>query len=68
MRIKLLPEPTNFFESLFGDLEAEKETRLGSALGSVAPELRELARRAAHLRKAFDRPAALVMPFELEIK
>jgi protease IV len=68
VRIKILPEPTNFFETLFGDMEAEKETRIGNAIGDIAPEMKELARRAAHLRKAFDRPAALVMPFELEIR
>jgi protease-4 len=68
VRIKVLPEPTSVFESLFGDMEAEKEVRLGHALGDVSPEMKELARRAARLRKAFDRPAALVMPFELEIR
>jgi protease IV len=68
VRIEVLPEPTNFFESLFGDLEAEKETRVAAGVEKVAPEMVNLARRAAQLRKVFDRPAALIMPFELEIK
>ncbi|MFO0791881.1 MAG: signal peptide peptidase SppA [Pirellulales bacterium] len=68
VRIEVLPEATNFFESLFGDLEAEKEVRLTTGLEAVAPELTALARKAMYLRKAFDRPAALMMPFDLEIK
>jgi protease-4 len=68
VKIIVLPEPTNFFETLFGDLDAEKEVRLGQGLDAVAPELIEVARRAYRLRKVFDQPAALVMPFELEIK
>ena len=69
VRIEVLPEPTNFFESLFGDMEAEKEMRIGQGLESVAPELVNIARQAARaLRKVFDRPAAFVMPFELEIR
>ena len=41
VRIDVLPEPTNFFESLFGDLEAEKETRISQGLENLAPELVE---------------------------
>jgi protease-4 len=68
VKIEVLPEPANFFESLFGDLEAERETRIGAAVEQLSPELGAIARKAARLRKAFDRPAALVMPFELEIR
>ncbi len=68
VHIDVLPAPTNFFESLFGDLEAEKETRIASGLENLSPELTNIARRAARIRKAFDRPAALLMPFELEIR
>jgi protease-4 len=68
VKIEVLPEPSSFFESLFGDLEAEKETRVGNAVESVSPELAIIARKAARLRKTFDRPAAVVMPFELEIR
>jgi protease-4 len=68
VKVIVLPEPTNFFESLFGDLDAEKEVHLGQGLEAVAPELIDVTRRAHHLRKLFDQPAALVMPFELEIR
>jgi protease-4 len=68
VRIEVLPEPTNFFESLFGDLDSEKETKLSAGLNRVAPELMTLARRAARLRSIFDRPVAFMMPFELDIR
>ncbi len=68
VKIIVLPEPTNFFETLFGDMDAEKEVRLGQGLDALAPELAGAARKAYRLRKVFDQPAALVMPFELEIR
>ena len=37
VRIEVLPEPTNFFESLFGDLDAEKEVRIGKGLERMSP-------------------------------
>ena len=43
-RSSVLPEPTNFFESLFGELDAEEEVRLGPALAPLAPELVEVGR------------------------
>ncbi len=66
--IERLPEPTNFFESLFGEQDAEKEVRLGPALAPLAPELVDVAAKAYRLRAVFRQPAALVMPFELEIR
>jgi protease IV len=72
--IESLPEPTNFLESLFGDMDAEQETRLEPALRSLAPlvsaapELVKAAQTAIQLRAVFDRPTALVMPFKLEIR
>lgn len=68
VRLQVLPEPTNFFESLFGDLEAEKEVRIERSLEGLAPEMVNVARKAAQLRRVFDGPAALVMPFDLEIR
>jgi protease IV len=82
VKIEVLPEPTNFFETLFGDLDAEKEVRLsppsasaaaGKALLSaglkdVSPELVRFARQAEILRAVFERPVAFMMPFELDIK
>jgi len=68
VKIKVLPEPTNFFETLFGDLDAEKEVRIGQGFDALAPELIDVARRAHRIRETFKQPAALVMPFELEIR
>lgn len=71
VRIETLPEPTNFFESLFGDLGAEEEVGVSISLQGIeglSPELLDIARRASRLRAAFDQPAALVMPFELKIR
>ncbi len=68
VRIEVLPEPTNFFETLFGNLDSEKEVRISHGLDSLAPELTNLARRAARLRAVFDRPVAFMMPFELDIR
>ena len=68
VRIEVLPEPTNFFESLFGNLDSEKEARISQGLRPVAPELVTIARRAARLRAIFERPVAFMMPFELDIK
>jgi protease-4 len=68
VRLEILPEPTNFLEVLFGDLDKEEEVSLGRGLEPLAPELIGIARKAYHLRKVFDQPAALVMPFELEVR
>lgn len=67
--IERLPEPTNFFESLFGAPDEEKEVRLGAALEPLAPELVDVAKKAYRLQTIFRRPsAAVVMPFELDIR
>jgi len=68
VRIEVLPEPTNFFETLFGNMDAEKEVRIGQGLEHISPEMMEVARRAHRIRTIFKQPAAVVMPFELEIK
>lgn len=68
VKIEVLPEPTNFFETLFGNLDAEKEVRIGQGLEQISPEMIDLARRAHRIRNIFRQPAAVVMPFELEIK
>jgi protease-4 len=76
--IETLPEPTNFLESLFGDMDSEEDTQFSPALGklgvslgslnSISPELAGMLRKANRLRAVFDRPTALVMPFDLEIR
>ena len=47
---------------------AKKEVSLGPALEPLAPEMVELAAKAYRLRAIFRQPAALVMPFDLEIR
>jgi hypothetical protein len=49
-------------------MDAEKEVRIGQGLESLSPELIDVARRAHRLRAIFKQPAALVMPFELDIR
>lgn len=66
--IEALPEPTNFFESLFGEVDEEREVSLAPALEPLAPEMVELAEKAYHLRVIFRQPAALIMPFDLEVR
>ena len=66
--IEALPEPTNFFESLFGEVDEEREVSLAPALEPLAPEMVELAEKAYRLRVIFRQPAALVMPFDLEVR
>ncbi len=44
VRIEVLPEPTNFFESLFGDLDSEKEVHVDLGLGNLAPDLLNIVR------------------------
>jgi protease-4 len=72
VRIEVLPEPTSILDSLFGVADGEQEVRLGrglaSAMNQFSPELAEIARKAHRLRAVFDRPAALIVPFELEIR
>ena len=69
VKIEVLPEPTNFFESLFGDMDAEKEVahRPGPRKRS-RPRWSRSPARAHRLRTIFDQPAAFVMPFELDIR
>lgn len=68
VQIEVLPEPTNFFETLFGSLDAEEEVRMGTALGRLSPEMMEVLRHAHRLQILFREPVTLAMPFELEIK
>ncbi|HEX5471359.1 MAG TPA: signal peptide peptidase SppA [Lacipirellulaceae bacterium] len=67
VRIEVLPEPTNFFEQLFGDMDSEKEVQLGAGLDQIAPGMMNIIHHAASLRAVFDRPVAFIMPFDLEI-
>lgn len=67
--LKILPKPTNPFESLFGaNLDAEREAHLLNGLVRLAPELAVPLRQAAQWRRAMSEPTSLIMPFWVEIK
>jgi protease-4 len=71
VELKVLPEPKNPLESLFGaDMDAEREAQLQAlnALAAFAPELRGALRHVAHLRQIMQEPVALVMPYWFEVK
>jgi protease-4 len=71
VELKILPEPKNPFEALFGaDMDAPKEdeARLLGGILAVAPELRGPLRHAAQLRAVMREPVALMMPYWFEIK
>lgn len=58
----ILPKPKSIFEQLFGASSVEAEVR------AIAPELVDVARSAAALRKLFAEPAITVMPFVVRMK
>lgn len=68
VKIKSLPEPEDFFESLFGDTDAEREVAVRLSLDGFAPELQAIAKQAATLQRVFREPVVLMMPFDLDIK
>ncbi len=77
VKIDTYPEAVDFFESLFGDTEAEKEVRSqikaalhhNLSLGGAMPELSDALQRLAWLRKVFSHePVAVLMPFELKVE
>ena len=67
--IETYPEATDFFESLFGDTDEQREVKIRLDLGGAAPELEQAIERLGMLRRVFTHePVALLMPFELEIE
>jgi protease-4 len=66
--IESLPEPKSILDSLFRSSEGEKELSYGRHLELLAPELAVPLRKAYRLQFMFQRPTALIMPFELEIR
>lgn len=67
VRIQTYPEATDFFESLFGDNDEQKEVRVN--LGGVMPELEDALNRAGWVRQLFAKePIGLVMPFDLRVE
>lgn len=73
VRIDAYPEAVDFFESVFGNTDAEQEVRsqIDSflSLGGALPELSDAIHRLAWLRKVFaHEPVAVLMPFELKVE
>ena len=69
MRIQTYPEAVDFFESLFGNTESEREVRIRIDLDGAMPELNEAFKSLGKLRKIFAKePVALLMPYELRIE
>lgn len=71
VEIRVLPEPQNPFEALFGaDMDAEKEasTELLKGLAAFAPELRGVLVHAVQMRQVMREPVALMMPYWFEVK
>lgn len=67
--IDTYPEAEDFFESLFGDNDAEREVRVTLDLEGVLPELGEVVRRTGWVRQLFAKePIGLVMPYDLRIE
>ncbi|TWT96608.1 Protease 4 [Botrimarina colliarenosi] len=67
--IDTYPEAEDFFESLFGDNDEQREVRVRLDLGGVLPELEEAVRRTGWVRQLFAKePIGLVMPYDLRIE
>ena len=67
--LKILPEPRNPFESLFGaDLDRQREVKLTLGLSEFAPEITNQLRHAWQLRQVMTEPVTLTMPYWLEVK
>ena len=71
VRIKVYPEPENPLEALFGgDMDQQREARvtLPAAAAALLPEISPALRQAWHMKQLANEPAALWMPFVIEIK
>jgi protease-4 len=67
--IDTYPEAKDFFESLFGDTDDQREVRVKLDLGGVLPELEQAIQRAGWVRQLFAKePMGLVMPYDLVIE
>ncbi len=72
VKIVTYPKQEDFFESLFGKNEEQKEVRMqvqqALSLGGASPELLEATQRLALMRKMFGRePVVMLTPFELHL-
>jgi protease IV len=62
VELLMLPQPRSIFEQLFGDPSA------GSDFDSILPEAGTLLRQSRLLKKIFAQPAAVWMPYQVEVK
>ncbi|MEM9186959.1 MAG: signal peptide peptidase SppA [Planctomycetota bacterium] len=69
VRIETFPEPTEFFETLFGGAKGEKEVRVSLDGVGLPAELVEAARRWQAWQRVLQRePVGLFLPFELRVE
>jgi len=69
VRIETLPEPQEFFETLFGDAGSEKEVRVSLDGVGLPKELVETVRRLQVWQQLLSRePVGLFMPFDLVVE
>lgn len=69
VKIDTYPEATDFFESLFGNTDEQREVRVRLDLGGLLPELEDAVERASWVRQLYSRePVGLMMPFDLRIE
>lgn len=67
--VRTYPKATDFFESLFGDTEEQREVRVRLDVSNLLPELQESLDRTAWLRQLFAKePIGLVTPFEVRVE
>ncbi|MEM6799697.1 MAG: S49 family peptidase, partial [Planctomycetota bacterium] len=69
VRVETLPEPKQFFESLFGDVDQEKEVRISLDGIGVPNEITRAARQLRVWSRILDRePVCVMMPFDLVVE
>jgi len=69
VKIDTYPEATDFFETLFGDTDEQREVRLRVDVGDLLPELQEVTNRVRWVRRLFARePIGLVTPYDLRVE
>ncbi|MEO0531293.1 MAG: signal peptide peptidase SppA [Planctomycetota bacterium] len=69
VKIDTYPEATDFFESLFGDTDEQREVRVRLDLGGLLPELEDAVERVGWVRRLYARePIGLVMPFDVRVE
>lgn len=69
VKIETLPEPVEFFESLFGDMDKEKEVRISLDAMPIPAEVRRAAQQISIWQRVLERePIGLFMPYDLVVE